>query len=327
MPIVNLFRRGRAFTLVELLVVIAIIAILVGLLLPAVQKVREAANRMSCQNNLHQISLATVNLSDTHQGFLPPGIGTYPVPMTTPNNGDGGLFFHILPFMEGTTTYNACLLTPGMPYWSDNRNGANPTYMAWGAQKFGMSVVKSYICPSDPTYPQGCWTGAVTTYAYNGQVFMCSYPWQPGNNGMWNSQYSRFPAFITDGTSQTIAFTEKEVQAYGTSAWTFDSGYNTWMDWGPSIAPYDCNCVTNYPLPYQFTPPNYLVTMYMIQPPRVNGKWTGQSNGANSPHTGGINAGMFDGSVKFVAQGTSPTTWWFALTPNYGDILGAERET
>ena len=101
MPKFRLGYRWRGFTLVGLLVVIAIIAILIGLLLPAVQKAREAAARTTCQNNLKQMGLGTINCCDTNQGIIPPSLGLFPAVLKqTDGNGNGGLEFHILPYIE-----------------------------------------------------------------------------------------------------------------------------------------------------------------------------------------------------------------------------------
>ena len=301
MPFIRLLRRWRGFTLIELLVVIAIIAILIGLLLPAVQKVREAAARMQCGNNVKQISLATVNCADTHAGLIPPAIGTYPSQKVSPNNGQGGVLFHILPYIEGGNLYNACLGT-------DGRNANNPTYSAWNANNFANP--KTFACPSDPTQP-GTWgTKTMSSYGYNGNVFTVAYDWG------WGSTH-RFPAYISDGTSQTIFFTDKEVTNFGNTGWTPDSGVNAWVDWGPSINSAEAGQATG-------------VASIFVQSPRLGCPGSGGSGGcgdgnrASSPHTGGINVGLGDGSVRFVGQGVSPTTWWFALTPNGGDVLGSD---
>jgi len=284
--------RRRGFTLIELLVVIAIIAVLIGLLLPAVQKVREAANRMKCSNNLKQLTLAVTGLADQYDGLLPPGLGLYPSNMSAVKNGSGGCLFHMLPFMEQGNAYKLSM-TPANPD-PDGRNGGLLCYSQWNAQSIS---VKSYICPADPTAAGHA--NSITSYAYNGQIFGLAY------NG-WGQGSKRYPSSISDGTSNTIFFSEKEVDSYGSPNWAPSGGQNYWPDWGPSIAS-----------PEAGEQLKGNAAIFQVQPKPGQG----DGNRANTGHPGGINAAMGDGSVRFVSQNVSPPTWWAALTPDGNEVL------
>lgn len=152
--------RRRGFTLIELLVVIAIIAILIGLLLPAIQKVREAANRMSCQNNLKQIALACLNYESTY-GNLPPG-GT---DQKTLAGGRSCVQVQaiILPYLEQGNLYN--IYNPGV-----NVNNASENFL------FRTQEVKSYLCPSDQEVGQFAQVGSAPVgYSTNAGCGRCNY--------------------------------------------------------------------------------------------------------------------------------------------------------
>lgn len=193
---VRIARRG-GFTLIELLVVIAIIAILIGLLLPAVQKVRDAAARAQSQNNLKQLGIAINNIGGTYNTQLPPSYGAFPV-----NGPNGSLFDHILPFIEQQNIYNQYNPGPG-GYFGGLGGGGTPNPIT--------VTVKPYIAPADPTNNTNSMPG-LTSYASNYLVF--------GTTG------AMLPATFQDGTSNTVIFMERYAQSSsGPHYWSATNNY------------------------------------------------------------------------------------------------------
>ena len=299
------FRSRRGFTLIELLVVIAIIAILIGLLLPAVQKVREAAARTQCTNNLKQMALAIQNCTDTYDKRVPPGIGVYPSNGTpAPQNGDGGCLLHILPFIEQNNLYKASYRNPDV----SDRNGGLAAHSQW-TPEIQNSVIKTYVCPSDPT--QTITRKARASYGNNGQVFKHNYKW--GTVGLL-----QFPNNFNDGSSNTVLFMDKVAWCDGTPGpQTPHPGYNDnyWPDWGPNVSSSDLPDPTGPTAPiFQVQPANSVT---------VAGAALCTGHAGSSPHPGGIQVSLADGSVRFVAGSIDSATWWAVLTPSGGEQLSA----
>jgi prepilin-type N-terminal cleavage/methylation domain-containing protein len=343
--------KGRGFTLIELLVVIAIIGILIALLLPAVQKVREAANRAKCSNNLKQLGIAAHNCCDS-QGALPPGVGPFPVKtLATGMTGVsyGNAFFHLLPYIEQDNLQKKSAGPIGYlnitGYRATNRDtSVNPPVFIYTSQ------IKTYQCPSDPgtnhavqVLPGPDGVGTVTwgqgdaSYAYNLQVFgkhmggPITDP-LPGNGGKavvfnqplnienWNGT-AHVARTFTDGSSSTIMFTEKYAWCnYGTT-W---AGGNQWArDFLPNASAGEAS-PTAGTLPYHpqvgLYANGYAGLAHFLQQPTPFDSIC-YPDRASTPHTGGIQACMGDGSVRSFSAGTSDLVWIQALRPDDGSVI------
>jgi prepilin-type N-terminal cleavage/methylation domain-containing protein len=283
--------RRAAFTLIELLVVIAIIAVLIGLLLPAVQKVREAAARAKCSNNLKQIGLALHNYHDTYQHLPPPRGNHLATPVFTEFRG---WMCEILPYVE-----------------QDNlaRNMyTNPWYVGFFVT-FNMPV-QTYLCPSDPrnlqSIPNG--NGALTSYlGVTGSDNDVNVQFNGPTNGVFNvSSPGIRLTDITDGTSNTLMAGERPPSADLNLGW-----------WGASD--YD-NLLSTRQLYGDIFGAGGCVLPGLYGPGRTNGPCNGDDNHFWSFHPNGAIWLLSDGSVRFLPYSASAATIPLA-SRNAGDVV------
>ena len=321
------FRR-QAFTLIELLVVIAIIAILIALLLPAIQKVRDAAARATCENHIKQIGLATHNYETTYEVL--PGLWTYQT--VTPRN-HASLFYFLLPYIEqdglyaqGTSASNPVLVNDNLFFWS-------------GYTTVAPTVVKMYVCPADSSNPSGMdptgyfngYNYATSNYAGNVMVYDPSNP-----KSLLNS--------MPDGLSNTVMIAHRQQYCSGPNGnvwtdwaaepWTTGTihpepgfGYNTYYNRRQPPAPttnpnnvsaVDITTINSWGVSDQNPDFTFGNLPFQVLPAPGNCNW----EVTISTHTGVMVVGLGDGSVRNVASSISVASWLSACIPDDGTVPG-----
>jgi competence protein ComGC len=329
----------KGLTLFQLLVILAVIAILIGLLLPAVQKVREAAARAQCQNNLKQIVLAVHNYASTYANAIP---YLSDAPVTSGLIHPQSILFTLLPDMEQDNMYKA-----GM--------GEVKT---WTAKIVGGTIatngfVKSYICPSDlsnsPTAPSALyqptgksWVGS--SYAANQQVFgMVTRTAGPDSKGNTANIYAVVYNIgnIPDGTSNTVFMTER-FALVGTGktgipcAWADPPANDALCGGNPLCGPvFAFTLKSGNPVQdplgregigqaLPFKGPDGVIKYVYPGPEIGKAPQRATPGSAQSMHVAVVQVAMGDGSARGVSAAVTQKTWLLALQPDDGQPLGSD---
>jgi prepilin-type N-terminal cleavage/methylation domain-containing protein len=289
----------QGFTLIELLVVIAIITVLMGLLLPAVQKARESAARIKSANNLKQLTLA-VHAFEEDRGKIPGNI------VTLSNGLAVTVHWQLLPYIEQTNLQTVSGVS-------------NATYLAHAGQ-----VVDTFIAPMDTSLPANTLTVNGTTwaacnYAANHAVFGT-----PGNANTWIGvagsgwdNHNRRIATITDGASNTLMFGERYAKcSSGGSLWAYRNvdpaptgpSFPGWARMSVFAANWDSN---NESAPFTTVPPQNEPTVANCSPYNMQ-----------ALSSAGCQISMCDGSVRTVLSSISSTVWFAVVWPDDGQPVG-----
>lgn len=319
----------HAFTLIEVLVVIAIVAVLVGLLLPAVQKVREAANRIRCANNLKQIGLALHNYMDSN-GNLPPN-GLYPITGGTQNTWSS--MARLLPFIEQENLHRA--IDFNVPY------SQQPALAS--------TRIATYVCPSEVndigrTNASGAPAHWIINYAVNQGRWLVLDPFTgQGGDGAFSANRGFAARDFGDGMSNTLAVSE--VKAYnfalrdagapnvanaplpGTVADLLalggtlrPNGHTEWVDGKIHETGFTALFPPNTVVHYEDATGGYDVDFISRTEGNASRQYTYAAVTSRSYHAGLVNAAVMDGSVRPFVKTTSLTLWRALSTRNGGEV-------
>jgi prepilin-type N-terminal cleavage/methylation domain-containing protein/prepilin-type processing-associated H-X9-DG protein len=325
--------RRRAFTLIELLVVIAIIGVLIGLLVPAVQKVREAANRAACLNNLKQIGVAMHGYHDVYHAFPPGTVNEKPPRPWAAPRLTYMIFLH--PYLEQENIYRKFDQRPaigtddgygGIIAWCGSSNSLPPPDLPLTA-----TLVPILLCPSDRTgatisshilddgHLFGTWNLSNYLGFFGDRNYGGFFPGNPPNKkAVFGFNYGAKISEITDGTSYTMIFGEylrglsKEFKDdHRGLHWSDVPGYSQlYTQFGP-----------NSSNPDLFTPDSHCYNRPELNLPCAGSTADLITATARSRHPGGVNILMGDGSVRFIEEGISLGTWQALGTITGGEVL------
>jgi len=342
--------RRPAFTLIELLVVIAIIAILIGLLLPAVQKVREAANRMKCQNNMKQIGLAAHNYEST-LSYLPPSYRAQQIGGAPQYFDLWGTLALLTPYLEQTAVYNSIDLKQTMyqlvpPYYINSQTAVTtsvPIFMCPSDKKQAVAV-GAYVPPGVPLGPSN-YAFCMGTGTTKGRTGWAGSPYDA--DGTFYAQSQTRITDITDGSSNTVGASERtlgdgpekailasrgeidtqkmyvnpsaetnDVNCGSSLAINFNQrrGY-TWVAGEPR-----CTSYNHYYRPNDRVNPD-CVANFISSDPQTRSTAHGLST-ARSRHASGVNVWHCDGSVRFIRDSIDLVTWRALATRSGSEVVG-----